>query len=237
LVYKASTFTINQILIMKTFSLLLIIIFSSAKVFTQHIRLNAYGNYVFDDKVEFYNTSTNYFTGTVQGGLLWGAGLEMQLHDYYSIEVLYLRQDTKAPVQFYDINSFSEREGTVDLDINWIVAGAMRAQSPNNKKIEPYAGALLGVAIIKAENPEKNVTANATKFAWGLRLGSNFWISESLGIKVQAQLLSAVQAAGGSFYFGTGGSGTNVTGYSTMTQFALGGGLVYKLGPKTAKSK
>jgi len=42
-------------------------------------------------------------------------------------------------------------------------------------------------------------------------------------------LLSAVQSLGGSFYFGTGGSGAGVSAYSTMYQWGLGGGLTLKL--------
>jgi len=42
--------------------------------------------------------------------------------------------------------------------------------------------------------------------------------------------LSAVQSFGGGLYFGTGGAGAGVTGYSTMYQWVLGGGLTYKLG-------
>lgn len=220
---------------MKPVILLFMIIFCATTAFTQHIRLNAYGNYVFDDRVEAYNTSTNYFQGTIEGGLLWGAGIEVQVHDYYAIEVLYLRQDTKAPVHYYDINSFTERNATVDLGIDWIMAGGMRALTPEKTKIEPYAGCLLGMALIKAENPEKNSTANATKFAWGLRVGSNFWFTDRLAIKVQAGLLSAVQASGGTLYFGSGGAGTTVTGYSSMTQFSLGGGLVLQFGSITPR--
>ena len=46
---------------------------------------------------------------------------------------------------------------------------------------------------------------SATKFAWGLRLGANIWASEKMAIKLQGQLMSAVQGAGGGLYFGTGG--------------------------------
>jgi hypothetical protein len=47
---------------------------------------------------------------------------------------------------------------------------------------------------------------------------------------LQAQLLSAVQSVGGGFFFGTGGSGAAVTANSSMYQFELGGGLVFKMG-------
>jgi hypothetical protein len=222
---------------MKSLPLLFIIICSATAAFAQHIRLNAYGNYVFDDRVEAYNTSTNYFQGTIEGGLLWGAGIEVQVHEYYAIEVLYLRQDTKAPVHFYDINSFSDKNATLDVGIDWIMAGGMRALSPDKTKIEPYAGCMMGVALINTENPDKNTTASATKFAWGLRVGCNFWLSDRLAVKVQTQLLSAVQASGGTLYFGTGGAGTSVTGYSSMTQFSLGGGLVLQFGSPTPRHK
>ncbi len=56
------------------------------------------------------------------------------------------------------------------------------------------------------------------------------WVKEKVGIKLQAQLLSAVQSVGGGFYFGTGGSGGAVMAQSSMYQFELGGGLVFKMG-------
>lgn len=52
---------------------------------------------------------------------------------------------------------------------------------------------------------------------------------EVAGIRLQAQLLSPVQAAGGGFYFGTGGSGIGVSTYSSIYQFNLGGSLVFRL--------
>jgi hypothetical protein len=212
---------------MKFYTLLFLTSFTVSIVYSQEIRLNAYGHYVFDDKVESFYSNTNYFNGTIKGGLLWGGGLEFAVPDY-SFELLYLRQDTKAPVHYFDMPSVSEKNTDLDLDINWLMASANRL-IPSSAEVEPYAGVMLGVAMMSGHNPEKQTSASATKFAWGLRLGSNFWIADRLGIKVQAQLLCAAQAAGGSLYFGTGGAGAAVTTYSTMAQFSLGGGLVFKL--------
>jgi hypothetical protein len=92
-----------------------------------------------------------------------------------------------------------------------------------------------GVAISDIDNPENGNSSSATKFAWGLRLGANIWATEKVGVKLQAQLFSAVQSAGGGFYFGTGGSGVGLSTYSTIYQFGLGGGLTFKLGNKSAK--
>jgi hypothetical protein len=42
-------------------------------------------------------------------------------------------------------------------------------------------------------------------------------------------LLSAVQSMGGGLYFGTGGAGAGLTGYSTFYQWTLGGGLIFDI--------
>jgi hypothetical protein len=212
---------------MKIYAILFISILSGAGSAAQEIRLNLYGNYVFDDQVDSYIDPYNYFKGTIAGGLLWGASIEYHVHDY-GIELLYLRQDTEVPVLFYDAGTFDEKQVTLDLGINWIMLGGMRSILPDDK-LEPIAGFMMGVAVIDGKNPETQSSASAIKFAWGMRLGANFWINNKLGVRIQSQLLCATQAAGGSLYFSTGGATAGVTAYSSMLQFSLGGGLVFKL--------
>jgi len=91
---------------------------------------------------------------------------------------------------------------------------------------------MLGMGVFNVTNPDNQVSDGATKFAWGLKAGANIWASERVGLKLQASLLSAVQAFGGGIYFGTGGAGAGVTGVSTFYQFVLGGGLVFNLGSR-----
>jgi len=201
------------------------VVFNASMAIAQEIRLNAYGHYVFDDKVESYYNSTNYFSGTIRGGFLWGLGVESRVLDYYGIELMYLHQGTTVPVHYYDNRSFGEKSADLDLKNNWILVCPMRFQKVNDQ-VEGYAGLLLGLAILNANNPENQKSATATKFAWGLKAGCNIWVTGKLGIKAQMQLISTVQAAGGSFYFGTGGSGAAVTVYSSILRLSLGAGLI-----------
>ena len=214
---------------MRKYMLLIIVNFITVAASAQETRIVAYGNYVFDDKVESYYSSTNYFNGTIVGGGMWGLGLEFKVHDEYGLELLYQRQDTKATVHYYDVGSVGDKDGDVDLGINWIMAGATRYLT-EKRSLEPFAGLMLGVAILDGTNPDNNKSASATKFAWGFRLGTNVLVSDHLGFRFQAQLQSATQAAGGGIYFGTGGTGAGVTTYSSMTQFVLGGGVFLRLG-------
>ena len=219
---------------MRIYTLVFIILITSASAKAQETRLNLYTNYVFDDQVDSYIDPYNYFKGTIEGGLLWGASLEYHVHDY-GIELLYLRQDTEVPVWYYDAGVRDEKQSKLDLGINWIMLGGMRSILPD-EKLEPLAGFIMGIAVIDGKNPETQKSATATKFAWGMRLGVNFWFSDVAGVRVQTQLLCATQAAGGSLYFSTGGATAGVTAYSSMLQFSLGGGLVFRLKKGAAAS-
>jgi hypothetical protein len=199
----------------------------------QGILLNAYGNYVFDDKIDSYYSTTNYFSGTLKGGFLWGAGLEFRLKEYYGLELMYMRLDTDVPVNYW-LNG--DKRTTLKAGINYIMANGVRSFPTQNPKIEPFGGFGLGMAIIDAENPDNNNKSNsATKFAWDMRFGINIWTGGRVGIKLQTLLISVPQGAGGGLYFGTGGASAGVTTYSSIYQFVLGGGLVFKLGSAAKK--
>ena len=157
---------------------------------------------------------------------MWGAGLEVEIRDDYSAELSYYRMDTQAPIRGYGTLN---RERTLDVGVNYIMLGGMRYLTVANDKIEPYAGLLVGMAIFNNKDPKDTEESSATKFAWGARLGTNIWLSDRVGLKLQAYVLSAVQGAGGGLYFGTGGAGAGVSTYSTLYQFGLGGGLAIKV--------
>jgi len=192
------------------------------------IKLNAYGAYVFDDKFDTYYTSNQYIAGKIKGGFQWGAGLEFALHDDYGVELVYYRQDTEAPITYDYGTGLGER--TVDLGINYIMAGGMRYLDTGNEKLQPYGGLLAGAAIFDNKEPQGDEDDEYVKFTWGARLGVNIWATEKVALKLQVQLLSAVQGAGGGLSLGTGGAGIGVSTYSTIYQVGLGGGLCIKIG-------
>jgi hypothetical protein len=157
------------------------------------------------------------------------------LQEVNGIELLYLRQDTKAPVTYWDNG---DKSGEFDLAINWLLLAFNRYQRFSNEKLEGYGGLQLGAAFLDVTNPNTGNSNNSTKFAWGIRLGLNIYASEKFGIKLQTGLLSAVQGVGGGLYFGTGGAGAGVSTYSSMLQFGIGGGIVIPFGGgTTAKPK
>lgn len=191
----------------------------------QGVRLNGYSSYVFDDKVDSYYDPYNYYNGTIKGGYSWGVGAEFLAAPTKGIELKYLHRSTTAPMEYYK-NTL--QTATFDVGLNYILIGGNNYFKTGGK-VEPYAGADIGMAIIYISNPKNNNEDNATKFAWDIKIGTNIWFNEKVGLKLQADLLSAVQSAGGGLYFGTGGAGAGVSTYSTMYQWGLGGGLTFKI--------
>jgi hypothetical protein len=202
----------------------------------QQTRVNLYSSYVFDDKVDSYYDATSYYKGQIKGGYQWGAGVEFQVKPNYGVELIYLRQNTNAPMEYYK-NGI--KYTNFDLGINYAMIAGNRYFKKPGSKVEGFGGAMIGADIMSLKNPDNGNSGTKTKLAWGIRGGGNIWVSENVGIKLQALLLSAVQSVGGGFYFGTGGAGAGLSTYSSMYQFSLGGGLTFKLGgakkPATAR--
>lgn len=196
------------------------------KTFTPHLRVNVYTLYAFDDKVDSYWSSTEFFHGTMEGGFQWGGGLEYMMAPDMGVEFSYLRLDSDAPMTYWDNG---EKKTRFDYASNYIMLGGNRYLGMN-PKVEPYIGGQIGLAVINAENPDNRNSDRVTKFAWGIKLGVNIWASDKVGLKLQTGLLSAVQAAGGGFYFGSGGGGAGVSLYSSVYQWNIGGGLTFSLG-------
>jgi opacity protein-like surface antigen len=190
------------------------------------LRINAYATYAFDDKnVNSYYSETSYFEGEVKGGFQYGAGLEYMPTQGIGVELAYLRLASKAPMAYYDNGT----QNTIfDLTQNFIFLGANRYFGMN-PKANPFAGIQLGMDILNVENPDNGSSNGATRFAWGLRAGLNSQVNEKIAFKIQGGLLSAVQSVGGSVYFGSGGYGGGLTGFSSYYQFSIGGGLVISL--------
>lgn len=215
-------------------SLMLLALFAMSSS-AQDIRINLYTGYVFDNRFDSYYDAYNYYDGKIEGGFQWGGGLEFVIDGGVGIEAMYIRQDTKAPTTYLDGGSYNDIQFTnFDLVMNYILIGGGKNVTTANGKVEGYGKLMAGMVIANIDNPDNGNSNSFSKFAWGLKAGANLWVTPAIGIKLQAQLVSAVQSVGGSVYFGTGGTGAGLSAYSSIYQFTLGGGLAIKFPSKAA---
>lgn len=195
----------------------------------QDYYVTAYGSYAFDDSFDSYYSGGPFYDGKIEGGLQWGIGAEYKPSPYMGFELTYLRQDTEAPTSYRTFNSGRTQRTDFDLGINYLMVGGNRYFTGPNAPFQGYGGLMAGVMFADIYNPDLDRDDDTTKFSWGAKLGGIYWMNDYVGIKMQAQLLSAVQAAGGGFYFSGYGPQAGLTAYSTIYQFSLGGGLVFSL--------
>ena len=221
----------------KIFLLLFVLGLMSFEMKAQKLRANVYAMYVFDDSFDSYYSDYVYYYGKIKGGFRGGIGLEYMLRPNKGIEIMYHHQTTTAPTTYRPEGLFADQFADLDLKLDYIMLGGNSYIRNASGKLEGFGGLSLGCGIINADNPETGESASATKFAWGFRLGGNIWVNDRIGIKIQGDLLSLVQGAGGGLYFGTGGAGAGISTYSTMYQFGVGGGLTFKIGPTTPRTQ
>ena len=215
---------------MKSKLLIICLLVLSLQGFSQEIRVNTYGGYVFKDQVDSYYSSSSFFDGQIQDGFRGGLGLEYKVNETGGLELSYLRQDTDSPTSYRDNGLFNGEIQFTDFDlvIDWIMLNGTR-YFPINDQIETYASTGIGMGIFSLTNPDNNRNGSATKLAWNFRGGTNIWFTENVGIKLQAAFFSAVQSIGGGLYFGSGGTGGGLNTYSSMFQFSFDGGIVLRL--------
>ena len=183
----------------------------------QTFSINGFAGYNFQDQVNFGNAY-----GYIKDGGFWGVSLEGINRTGSGIELLYQQQNTHAPIYYYNTGLQANKDKD-NVVLSYIMVNGVHYLKAN-PHVEPYAGLGIGAGIASAQSG-----SSASKFAWDLKLGLKFKPGSTVGIKIQAQLFSVVQASGGGFYVGTGGAGVGVSSYSTIYQFGFTGGLCFDL--------
>lgn len=196
---------------MKNYSLLLIAFLFSMGVMAQDrgsVILNAYGSYVFSDKVDF-----DYGHIDVGDGFMWGGGFEFFPQRSSSIELKYLRLDTPMEANVFQYNSNKRIDGNGAF--NFILIGGNHYFDTGNNAT-PYLGGGLGMAI--TEGPSGG---SDTNFAWELKGGVKIKTNSKVSVSLQASVISTWAAAGTDTYWGYYGP-IAVQDYAVSYQFGLG---------------
>lgn len=146
---------------MKRYSFLLVLFLSAIGANAQDARsfsLNLYGGYNFSDKIDY-----DGYSATIEDGFQYGAGFEYFFSTNNSVELKYLRTDTKIP--FYDPAGIKINAGNDKGAFNFILAGYTHYFDTESNLL-PYLGAGAGVGIV--ETPQGG---SGTYFAWDVKGG------------------------------------------------------------------
>ena len=215
----------------KKISGLFVFILLLSTSFAQDIRLHGYGAYTAGSSSHHYGYM-EYYNSEIKGGFGWGGGLEYRFHPNFGVELMYMSRNTEAPSTYFDPVT---EKATIKLSTRYVLASAV-ASFTRNQRVDPYAGFMMGTALLDATNSLTQLNHKESKFAWGLRGGLNFWATSRIGIRFEAQFLTVPKGAGGELYFGSESADPNYyTVYSDLSQFSVAGGLSFKLGKVKSK--
>ena len=201
---------------MKHYGLLLVFLLSAIGMKAQDARsisLNLYGGYTFGDKLSY-----DGYSAKIEDGFQYGAGVEYFFSTNNSLELKYLREDTKIP--FYGPAGNKLNSGDDKGAFNYILLDATHYFDTGSNLL-PYLGGGLGVGI--AETPQ---SGNGTYFAWNIKGGVKIKTASTVSVNINAYLQSMSAAVGNSYYWTYYGP-IGVEDYVSTYQFGLGAVLSF----------
>ncbi len=211
--------------------LLVVMLLSSAQSMAQKVNISVASGYMVGDKFDSFYKNDSYYFSKVSDGLQVGAGVEYVMPTNYSIDFNYFFQGTTAPTTFSidSLRAFAD----FDLVLHNIVFGFNKHLASDNGLYDVYGGITTGILIAAISEEASSYDASSVNFTWGAKAGCNLFLSPVVGLKLQTQLITAVQAMGGELYFDEAGKLTGLKTKSNLYQFSVLGGIVFKLGKQS----
>ena len=205
---------------MKKIKLFLIAVFLPFLSMAQGgVEIVPFAGYMFGGHVNFYEGEFK-----VTNGADYGLSLIVPVKSIVDIEINYTRMQSVG-----EFNAYAGHPGysdtITDMSTNYFQLGTLKYLPLNNPKVRPFGSFSVGATWFHF-----NQNYNTTLFSAVLGLGVKVMFSDHVGIMLRGRLMLPMFFGGAGFYFGTGGGGFTLNGYSSIVQGDFNGGLVIKLG-------
>ncbi len=212
---------------MKKLLLSTIVLFAAVTFSKAQVQLTAYTGYQFGSSTNFYGYQ-NQGRFKIKGSQGFGGMLSVEVRPGTHAEFSYTFMGTYATIErggfaannlgdvdvhYYQIGGVQESEVGENVDLFGTLSFGGTTFSPKSNYYEGDGGM-------------RYALDSKTYFSVGVGGGVKLWLSDVIGVRLQARMLMPVTWGG--FYFGTGGSGATVG--SAMISGDVGGGLILKIG-------
>lgn len=159
---------------------------------------------------------------TLGGGQAWGGMLGFQLNELTEVEVLYSWQGGNSTARSTAIQS----NVNTRTNANYIMVGSNRL-FPLNPQMTLFSGLKAGAGILAFPNGDFN---DVSRFSVGVNGGMKYFVSDNIGLRVQANLMMPISNAGANLWWSPGsGAQVGVGGWSSVVQFGFTGGLIFRI--------
>jgi hypothetical protein len=195
---------------------------SAHSALAQRIEVNALSAYMFGTSTDYmYASGLRYGDIWIAPSAVYGGAVDVQLDKNIMFEVQYMMQQTRAEERGLNRQVVHE----TDLTNHFVQAGGLYSQSVG-PSADVFGGVMFGLEVFSPSKPQYE---SVVRFLGTLTGGTKIWITDAVGLRVQAALNMPMVLSGVGFYFGTGGADYGASTFVQLLQFNLGGGVVVRL--------
>jgi hypothetical protein len=197
----------------------LFLLFISETTHAQKTRITVYGSQVRDVGVQYELPTGRINQKLGNQTYQAGGGLEWLIKKEVRVELLYLHQGrySTPPALSGSLSSVKS--------LNYILAGAGDHFINRNGKLNGFAGIMVGASVQSSAANENERLVNRTGAAFGARIAGNYWLSSTIGLKLETMLLYTSNTSYSSAFAGNADPHTATSIY----QVTIGAGLMFNL--------
>ena len=203
-----------------TLTLTIISLLSTA----QGIEITPMGSYSFIGKMHFYEGELD-----IKDNAGYGIKIGFSPIEHSVFEFSYKGNITTAEWEPYRSSGIRGRE--MDLSINYFTIGLHQERMLTSEKVYGFGGLGLGMSYI---NPMESGIDDLYSMAVTIDLGVKVFLTDRIGIRIQADLQMPIYFAGLGFYAGIGTGGTSgglsLNSGSYFVQGGFSAGIIFRLG-------
>ena len=183
-----------------------------------------FGGYILASRMDVAIENEPSITGTAEfaGNAQYGVEASIGLIKYFNIFILYrrlqtmIRVNTPNMVGYGDITS---SQNFYEVGINYNIT--------ETKVVSPYIGIAVGALNLV---PKDKYFRDVWYFITGAQGGVKFYLSKSIGFRLQAEMLYQVHPTDAPFLYSMDVYNKPCSSMSNMLQFGLSGGLIFRVG-------
>jgi len=208
---------------LKKYFLILSLVFTTlpATLFAQRFEATPYYGFMFAGNLDLVKGQMNIKDNPNYGIIL---DFELDRRNGLHLELSYDRLDTRAT--FKEYGGYAEEKDIFDMFLEYYQLGALY-NKPLSKKASGFGFFTGGVARF---SPITTEFGDDYRFAITMGGGVKYFITKSIGIRLQGRLKMPMFFSGGGMYLGSGGSGFYLGSGTVLLQMDLIAGLIIRLG-------
>lgn len=184
----------------------------------QQTEISLLGGYMFSGSYDGYQGNVDVLDKPTYGVTI---GYRPNKLSTLTIEFEYLGSPAEVKLTPFTIDTNRQIEN-VDISVNYFLIGAGYGTQVS-AKTQLFTMFKLGLVYASPSERYESVTNAAGAFT----VGAKFYLSKSVGIKLHTGLYFPIRFSGGGVFVGTGGVDYGVSTTSAVTQYNVGGGLMF----------